>query len=770
MRFADHGGAWGNASSSTYKDDSNNDYTFDGLYMEPRLGPINAYMSSLGANVPQWTPDCLINGCCWSYIKYTYDVKKYPNGNPNPRATIWGKNTIYDPRTGTTGWSNNAALCIADFLCDPIYGFGFNMQEDIDLDQLAAAANICDEQVPLAAGGTESRYTINGAFDASTAPGDVLASMLDACGGRISTAGGKVKIYPAAWVGPSLAFDAGDLADSVAWSPTRKFRDLINCVKGTYIAPNYPYSVSGNYYGSNGKDANGGTQSNFQYEWQPTDFPAYMQDADHGYAVNQPLLNANGVELWSDLRLQFVTSAATAQRLAKIKMMRNQQQGSGTLPFNLSAYRCQPMDVIQFTFTPLQMTDQALEVSDLRLAQKQDGNGTLCYHVELDVQQTDISVYSWSTAEEMTPSGSTSPQRYDPGFVSTPVSPSITDNLTTAYVGPDGVVQPRLNVAWTLPTDGSSAYWSGVQVQYQLNGWNAWQDAGTVAPDNFSTLISGVVAGQQYNVRVRAVKPSGATSAWVVAGTHTVSSTYSQVNSKGIAPGLIAASVNNATIDSVVASGHATVRVYGAGGVGTGYTQAIGSTMLTLPAASITGQAFSTTYSLLWNTSSSSYLLTTGASPSDSYVLIGTVTTVASGGTGGTAGGGGGGVYACTIRGTKLQSDRGEESNEVIKDRFDSGEPTFLMGRNGPERIVSAEWVSVDHYQWIEVDGCRPFGCSDTHTLLPEGSDRHVWCSCIELGTRVATTNGYAVMHRSRVDSPAEVQDRTRGSIPRVHR
>jgi hypothetical protein len=65
----------------------------------------------------------LINGCCWSYIKYTYSASKYPNGTPNPRATIWGKNTIYDPRTGSTGWSNNAALCIADFLCDPIYGF-----------------------------------------------------------------------------------------------------------------------------------------------------------------------------------------------------------------------------------------------------------------------------------------------------------------------------------------------------------------------------------------------------------------------------------------------------------------------------------------------------------------------------------------------------------------------------------------------------------------------------------------------------------------------
>jgi hypothetical protein len=61
----------------------------------------------------------------------------------------------------------------------------------------------------------------------------------------------------------------------------------------------------------------GNAQNNFQYEYQPTDFPAYMQDADHGYTVNQPLLNAYGIELWSDLRLQFVTSAATLSVLPR---------------------------------------------------------------------------------------------------------------------------------------------------------------------------------------------------------------------------------------------------------------------------------------------------------------------------------------------------------------------------------------------------------------------------------------------------------------------
>lgn len=634
---------FGNASDSTFQDDSNNDYSFGGLYMEPRLGPNNAYMASLGANVPQWTPDMLGMGLCWCYIKYTYSVSKYPNGTPNARATIWGKNTIYDPRTDTTGWSNNAALCIADFLCDPVFGFGFNMQSDIDLDQLVAAANICDEQVPLAAGGTEARYTINGAFDTSTSPGDVLASLLDAMAGRISYVGGLVKIYPAAWISPTLAFDASDLVDAVMWSPMRKLRDLVNGVKGTYIAPNYPYSVAGNFYGTNGQDSNGNTQNNFQYEWQPTDFPPYVQDADHGYSVNQPLLNASGQELWADLRLQFVTSAATAQRLAKIKLMRNQQQGSGTLPFNMGGYQCQPMDVIQFTFEPLQMTDQALEILSLRFAQKADSDsGVPSLHIEVDVAQTHVSVYEWSLSEEQTPSGGISPQINSAGNVATPIALALTDGPATALVGADGVVQPRISAAWTAPPD---IFVSQIHVQFQENGWNEWQDAGTVDAANRSTLIPGVVAGQTYNVRIRAVKPNGATSAWVAAGPHTVSNTLSQINSLGIAGGLLP-SANNATIDSIASGGSATVRVYLAtGSPGTNYDQYIGSSLQVLPSASFTGKPFQTAYSLLWDTLTSTYLLTTGSAPSDDFIFIGNVTTCKSDGTGGTNGGGGDAAY-----------------------------------------------------------------------------------------------------------------------------
>jgi hypothetical protein len=123
--------------------------------------------------------------------------------------------------------------------------------------------------------------------------------------------------------------------------------------------------------------------------------------------------------------------------------MRNQQQGTGTLPFNMAAYECEPLDVIQFTFGPLQMTDQALEITNFRFAIKTDDDGVESRHIEPDVVQTDISVYGWSIIGRADTFGAFSPQINNAGHVATPTLPAITDSAGTAYVGPDGAAQSR---------------------------------------------------------------------------------------------------------------------------------------------------------------------------------------------------------------------------------------------------------------------------------------------------------------------------------------
>ena len=114
-------------------------------------------------------------------------------------------------------------------------------------------------------------------------------------------------------------------------------------------------------------------------------------------------------------------------------------------------------------------------------------------------------------------------------------------------------------------------------------------------------------------------------------------------------------STNFATVDSIDAGASATIRVYGTGGVGSSWQRQTGNTLVgpdntpntVFPGASLTGFAYTTTYTVFYDTKNAVYHVFTAAqfssSLNDEYVFAGQVTTIAHGGGGGTSGGGGNG-------------------------------------------------------------------------------------------------------------------------------
>jgi hypothetical protein len=175
---ANGGGVSGGYCNATDNyDPSGTKYNLKGrVFMQSTLGSYEGqWLSALwGQNNNYWGPDCTLNGIAATYIKCTYDADVFPSGAPNARATITGKCDLWDPRLGekfladgvtvnpaSHGYTNNAALCIADVLMNNEFGIGCTVSE-IDKVQLIAAANVCDELVHLANGGYEPRYTVNG--------------------------------------------------------------------------------------------------------------------------------------------------------------------------------------------------------------------------------------------------------------------------------------------------------------------------------------------------------------------------------------------------------------------------------------------------------------------------------------------------------------------------------------------------------------------------------------------------------------------------------
>lgn len=82
-----------------------------------------------------------------------------------PRSRQWvyapvieGRDEIYDPRTDTFVYSNNAALVIADWIVNLL-------KEDVDWDEVAFEADVCDTLVDLKGGGTVKKWTLNGVIN-----------------------------------------------------------------------------------------------------------------------------------------------------------------------------------------------------------------------------------------------------------------------------------------------------------------------------------------------------------------------------------------------------------------------------------------------------------------------------------------------------------------------------------------------------------------------------------------------------------------------------
>ncbi len=192
-----------------------------------------------------------------------------------------------------------------------------------------AAANVCDEPRSLALGGTEARYECHWHYDTAVSPGDVLQTMLTAAAGRLSRIGGEWFIWPAYWQGPAFTFDERVLTSAIQWTPNRSLRDLFNRVRGTYMAPNYPYNDAGNLYDSNGW-YDGSIANTFPFAFQPTNYPEYAENVAHGYAGDQYLTD-DGRQLVKEIGQPCCLSIAQAQAVAKIYLRRKPAAGFGHL-------------------------------------------------------------------------------------------------------------------------------------------------------------------------------------------------------------------------------------------------------------------------------------------------------------------------------------------------------------------------------------------------------------------------------------------------------
>ena len=304
----------------------------------------------------QWTGAHRLAGRAYVHAQLTYDDRAFPSGIPNLSALVRGRK-LYDPRTATTAWSDNPALCVLDYLMAP-WGLAATLEE-IDVASFIAAANICDETVERP-DGQEKRFTCNGVLDVSQAPQSALPPLLTSCAGRLTYTAGRWRLFAGAYLPPMTSFSEADARDTITVKPRRSRRDLINTVRGTFISP--------------------------AQNWQPTDYPpvcvAAYKTAD------------GGEEVAENLDLPYTRSPYMAQRIARIALEMCRRELTVQLPANLAGLRVVAGETVTLTLSRFGLTQVPMVVAQWQLTEE--------LGVNLTLHREDPDIYAFALGDLVT--------------------------------------------------------------------------------------------------------------------------------------------------------------------------------------------------------------------------------------------------------------------------------------------------------------------------------------------------------------------------------
>jgi hypothetical protein len=347
-------GYWGHVTGTDF---------YQKFIMEFRLGTtgqtaIERYVHA----ADEWNTTARGKGVAYVYFEADFDQDVFPQGVEQIRVRIRGKK-VYDPRTLTTAYSANPALHLRDYaLTSELFGGIGWSAADIDDAAIIALANIADEDIDLAAGGTEKRYAFNGVLDTGVAPEVNLNRLSTSWGGWWTVDKGRLTVGGGAYETPTVTLTEDDLAGPLKVRARRPFEQQFNIVKAVYADP--------------------------LEDHVPTDLPVL---ASTTYRDQD-----NGEELVRDLgELPGETSHARGQRLMKLALLKGRRQKMVELPCTLAAWGVMLGDNIKLTIDRRGWVEKAFEVVGV---QRSIAPGAA--QVSLSLIENGPDVFDWTTSEE----------------------------------------------------------------------------------------------------------------------------------------------------------------------------------------------------------------------------------------------------------------------------------------------------------------------------------------------------------------------------------
>lgn len=405
--------------------------------------------------LPSWTADMIGRDSTYLHVKMVSDFEQWPSGFENISAVLRGYNRVYDPRTNTRSWTENAVLNARAYIEDFV---GIN-SNNIPNATWIAAANECAETVTHIVTTddgsqktiTEPRYRACAALDADTAPADVLDKFAAAMGGRIVDHGGVWSVQTGAYYGPAT-FEIGpdDIIDDPELIPHGDRDSRINTVTAQYIDEKHSYTV--------------------------VDMPQVQ---------NAAALAEDGEAKTSDAAdLDWVPSATQAQRLANI-MINTSRGHTLSLTCKIRCFPCVYGRVVRVRLPALRLNGEEFRVTSWEF----DGQT-----VKLELRLDAPAMYNNPTGlrEVATPNTPTLPNPYKVAPVT---------QLTWADAQPDGEYQGVLSWEHASPSSRYRIRVIDVAAKEEIVRWDDY--AATRLP------IQSLIKGKAYTALVAAKNATG---------------------------------------------------------------------------------------------------------------------------------------------------------------------------------------------------------------------------------------------------------------------
>lgn len=418
--------------------------------------------ATLIAKLPNiWTSNHVGNSICYLVVEMDYSQDAFSGGMPNISATVRGLK-CYDPRTGTTAWTDNPALLARAYFTHPL-GANRPASEVNDAD-IIAAANVCDISTTFNLNGwnvTRPRYRAGMQTEPGSKPQDVLSDLCQAMGGRWVIAGGRLKVKAGGFTTPVATLDEAWLTpqSSVQVQPGVARADLFNTAQGQFADEDNTFRAG-----------------------------PYPQVSP------STLVAADGRKLEQDISYNAVTNIAQVQYLTACAIRYARSGATLTLAANLRALPLEPFDVINVNLSRFGFVNQTFEV--------QSTSWTPEGLIVLSLKYIDPSIWALDASYNL---AAYAPRTYlpNPWDLSPPTIGELLSGSAQAQMLADGTIVPRIYVPLTV---GDISVLSGgyVDVAYidTSDTGGVWKTE-TVTGDTPGVYTGPVIEGHSYLIKAR---------------------------------------------------------------------------------------------------------------------------------------------------------------------------------------------------------------------------------------------------------------------------